>query len=245
MAKPSAAAEAGFRSVKRAGLPDAALSEIKRMIVEGQLVAGERLPAERDLALTLGVSRPALREAISALIALNILESRQGQGTFVSSLEPELLAEPIDFLLRINESAIHALFEARRALESETAALASVRATDEELAGMAELVAGGREKLDDVMAFVEHDIEFHRRIWRAARSSILASLLQSVGTLSRASRMQTGQALETRKKTVADHEAILRALQARDPVAARRCMVDHLQHVEAALDDEGSKQHGD
>ena len=73
--------------------------------MRGELRAGQRLPAERDLAVQLALSRPSLREAIRALIALNILESRHGEGTFVSSLDPELLSEPIDFVLQVNDDA--------------------------------------------------------------------------------------------------------------------------------------------
>src|SRR5438067_5760864 len=103
---------------------------VKGMILRGELQAGQKLPPERELAAQLGVSRSSLREAIRALIALNILESRHGNGTFVTSLDPELLAEPIDFVLKVNESALDALFEARKVVEAGVAALAAERATD-------------------------------------------------------------------------------------------------------------------
>ena len=77
-----------FQTIRRNAVVHDAIDTIKRMIVRGDLQAGQRLPAERDLAAQLGLSRPSLREAIRALIALNILESRHGEGTFVSSLEP-------------------------------------------------------------------------------------------------------------------------------------------------------------
>jgi GntR family transcriptional repressor for pyruvate dehydrogenase complex len=220
-----------FRTIRRSAVAHEAIDTIKQMIVRGEIKAGQRLPAERDLAARLGVSRPSLREAIRALIALKILESRHGEGTFVSSLEPELLAEPIDFLLQVNTTALIALFEARRALEAGVASLAAERATDLELAQLEDFVKLGRSKVDDPEAFIEHDVEFHARLRAAARSPILASLLSSVSTLSYVSRRHTAQSATTRSRALADHQAMVKVLKARDPQAAHEAMVAHLQHV--------------
>jgi GntR family transcriptional repressor for pyruvate dehydrogenase complex len=159
-----------FETIRRNAVAHEAIATIKAMIVRGDLRAGQRLPAERELAAQLGVSRPSLREAIRALITLNILESRHGEGTFVSSLEPDLLAEPIDFVMQVDDGGIAAVFEARHVLEAGIAALAAERATDLELAELEDYVNGGRAKLDDAEAFIEHDIEFHDRLRRAAPS---------------------------------------------------------------------------
>jgi GntR family transcriptional repressor for pyruvate dehydrogenase complex len=225
-----------FQTIRRSdAISSRAIETIKEMIVRGELRAGQRLPAERDLAVRLGVSRPSLREAIRALTALNILESRHGEGTFVSSLEPEHLAEPIDFLLQVNNTALVALFEARRALEAEVAALAAECATDLELAQLEDFVRQGRTKVEVFEAFVIHDVEFHARLRDAARSPILASLLSSVNTLSDVSRRQTAQKATTRRKALGDHEAMVKVLKARDPEAARRAMRAHLEHVRDGL----------
>src|SRR5438874_3027783 len=192
-----------FQTIRRNAVAHEAIDTIKRMIVRGELQAGQRLPAERDLAAQLGLSRPSLREAIRALIALNILESRHGEGTFVSSPEPDLLTQPIDFVLQVNDGGLRALFEARRVLEAGGAALAAQRATDLELAELDDFVKRGRAKLGDAEAFIEHDVEFHERIRRMARSPVLASMLGSVSLLSLESRRQTAQhaAVRDRKST--------------------------------------------
>lgn len=221
-----------FQTIGRDGaVANEAIKTIKTMIVRGEIRPGQRLPAERELAVRLGVSRPSLREAIRALIALKILESRHGDGTFVSSLEPHILSEPIDFLLQVNRSALVALFEARRALEAGATALAAERATDLELAELEKFAKLGTAKLDDPEAFIEHDIEFHARICAAARSPILASLLSSVSTLSHASRERTARSPVTRRRALSDHLAMVKVLKAREPAAAHTAMVEHLQHV--------------
>lgn len=220
-----------FKTLPRRVVANEAIETIKRMILLGQLEAGERLPPERELAAQLGVSRPSLREGIRALIALNILESRHGEGTFVTSLEPELLAEPIDFVLRVDSTAMLALFEARRVLEAGVAGLAAERATDLELVELEDHVAGGRTKLDDPEDFIEHDVQFHDMIRKAARSQLLGGLLASVSALSLESRRRTAQSATVRARALADHETIVRMLKARDPGAAQEAMVAHLEHV--------------
>src|SRR5438876_920131 len=152
-----------FQTIRRNAVAHEAIDTIKRMIVRGELLAGQRLPAERDLAAQLGLSRPSLREAIRALIALNILESRHGEGTFVSSLEPDLLTEPIDFVLQVNDGGLRALFEARRVLEAGVAALAAQRATHLRLGELADFVQRGRGKLGDARAFIQHAVQFQAR----------------------------------------------------------------------------------
>jgi GntR family transcriptional regulator, transcriptional repressor for pyruvate dehydrogenase complex len=224
-----------FETIRRNAVAHEAVATIKRMIVCGALKAGQRLPAERELAAQLGVSRPSLREAIRALIALNILESRHGEGTFVSSLEPDLLIEPIDFVLQVYDGGIAALFEARRVLEAGVAALAAERATDLELAELDDFAKHGRAKVEDPEAFIEHDIEFHDRIRRAARSPILASMLGSVSTLSLETRRRSAQSHSVRARSQSDHVRMVKTLKARDSEAARRAMVAHLGHVRDAL----------
>jgi DNA-binding FadR family transcriptional regulator len=228
--------EVEFRAIRRNAVAHETIDTIKEMIVHGELTAGQRLPAERDLAVQLGVSRPSLREAIRALIALNILESRHGEGTFESSLEPDLLSEPIDFVLQVNDGGMTALFEARRVLEAGIAALAAERATDLELAELEDFVKHGRTKLADAEAFIKHDVEVHDRIRRAARSPVLASMLGSVSTLSRESRRLTAQSASVRARAQADHARMVKTLKARDAEAARRAMIAHLDHVIVGLD---------
>lgn len=224
-----------FPLVQKRAVANQTIETIKEMIVRGEVTAGQRLPAERELAARFGVSRPSLREAIRALIALNILESRHGEGTFVSSLEPELLAEPIDFVLRVNADALFSLLETRLVLETGIAALAAERATDLELLQLEDFAKLGRPLLDDPAAFIDHDVEFHARIRRMARSPILSSLLDSVNALAVASRRRTAANRDVRTKALADHEAMAKTLKARDPDAAREAMAAHLQHVSVGL----------
>src|SRR6202171_3408174 len=107
---------------------DDAIDKIRERIVSGAWGAGDRLPKESELAAELGLSRNSLREAVRALSQLRVLEVRQGDGTYVSSLEPDLLLESTGFVshLLLGETAV-ALYEVRRILEASAAALAAAR----------------------------------------------------------------------------------------------------------------------
>ncbi len=224
-----------FSAIPRRRVANDAIDSIKSMIVRGELRAYDRLPPERELAERLSLSRPTLREAIRALIAMNILESRHGEGTFVTSLEPELLAEPIDFLLCIDEHSIVDLFEARHTLETSLARLAAARASAEDLDALDDLSQDYTASLDNFEECSRIDIEFHRRVALAARNPILASLLASIRVLGQESRRRTGQTETIRQVAATDHATISSALRRRDAAAAERAMADHLQHMMSGL----------
>lgn len=221
-----------FKSIRRTpAAGDAVTATIKSLILDGTLSPFERLPSEVELAEALGVSRPTVREAVRGLLALNILESRHGEGTFVTSLEPQLLAAPIDFLLRVDKSSLTALTETRHILETGVAELAAINRSAGDLGVLKELVEAYAESLEDFERCIQLDVAFHETLAAAAGNPILTSMLSTVAALGIESRRQTGQSRTIRRRARTDHLAILAAVEQRDPVAARAAMVQHLDHV--------------
>jgi len=109
-------------------LTDVAIARVKEMITSGKHVAGQRLPREQDLARELGLSRNSLREAVRALTLINVLEARQGDGTYVTSLEPHLLFDGIAFVTHLlRDHQMLEVWEVRRLLEPAATALAAAR----------------------------------------------------------------------------------------------------------------------
>ena len=209
-----------------------AVGHIQAMIRRGDVLPGDRLPSERELARTLGVSRSTLREAIRALIVMNVLVSRHGDGTYVSSLEPDLLSEPLSFAFDTQPALVGHLFEARRILESACTRLAAGRINDQELEKLDELV---EDRDGDVDELIDSDLELHTVIAHATRNPILLALMGSIGRLALESRRATvrlpGQAARARR----DHRAIVDALRRRDAAAAAEAMDAHLRGVERAF----------
>jgi GntR family transcriptional repressor for pyruvate dehydrogenase complex len=232
-------ANSGFRSIQR--MPAAAgevINNIKQMLLDGELAPFQRLPSENDLAEALGVSRPTVREAVRGLMTLNIVESRHGDGTYVTSLDPMLLAAPIDFLLRVDEGGLAALTDARMVLESSIAELAASRATPEGVSKLEALIADYADCIDDIPRCIELDLAFHQELAVAANSPILSSLVATLAALGRRSRAQTAHNAKIRAAAYSEHAAITKAVATGDAAAARAAMVSHLSHVKesAALE---------
>jgi GntR family transcriptional regulator, transcriptional repressor for pyruvate dehydrogenase complex len=226
---------------------DAAIEKIKEMIVSGELRPGDRLPREADLAQRLGLSRNSLREAVRALSLVRILDVRQGDGTYVTSLESSVLLDAMSFLvdLQHDHGVLHVL-EARRVLEAAAAALAAQYATEDELAELRRLIDEAGE-CATVEEFVENDLEFHRVMARASHNPVLASLLESVSTRTSRARIwrgitQSGATDGTR----AEHRAIVDALERHRPDLARARATVHVagveEWVERALEPESASE---
>jgi GntR family transcriptional regulator, transcriptional repressor for pyruvate dehydrogenase complex len=219
----------------RSTLPEEIAGRVLTLIRSQELRPGDRLPAERELARRLGVSRPVLREALRALSLMKVVDIRQGTGTWVTSLEPRQLISHLDFAFSSDETALTKVFEARRVVESGNVRLAAARASDTDLDRLGDLLDQLGAALDDPDRFSELDIAFHDAICAAADNFMLAQFMTIVDTLGRVSRQRTGGLRRVRETAVQDHRDILEALRARDPDAGERAMRGHLDHVEAVL----------
>jgi len=214
-------------------LTDEAIEKIKEMIVSGSLLPGERLPKEDDLARTLGISRNSLREAVRALTLVRILDVRQGDGTYVTSLEPRLLLDAVSFVADFHrdDSVLH-LIEVRRMLEPQATALAArriQRAEVEHLAGLVDEV----DASSDVETLVANDLAFHRRIAESCGNPVLSALLDSVSVPTARARVWRGltedRALE---RTLAEHHEIVDAMARHEPEIAAARAAAHIAGLE-------------
>ena len=220
-----------------AGVTDEAIERIRELIASGEWGPGTRLPREADLAKQLGLSRNSLREAVRALSLARVLEVRQGDGTYVSSLEPgELLAPTLSATHLLRGRTVLELFEVRRMLEPQAAALAAAR-------GDADVVGALRQELDRMIAagdradeLVEADAAFHDVIARAPGNGVLRELLRSLSTKTVRARLWHGladrNALDLAR---AEHERIYEAIAAGDADLARAATLLHIAHNETWL----------
>ncbi|MFI5782321.1 FadR/GntR family transcriptional regulator [Nocardia sp. NPDC051570] len=209
---------------------DDAIAKIKTMIVSGDLTPGSRLPREADLAAELGVSRNSLREAVRALSLVRILDVRQGDGTYVASLEPNSLLDAMSFLLEFHQDdSVLEVLGVRRILEPAATALAAQRMTDAELAQLRTLVAPDSASVTDLVAL---DLNFHAAIGAACGNKVLASLLDSLSMPTTRARIWRGVTEESAfERTVAEHRGICDAIAARDPDLAHARALAHVAGV--------------
>jgi GntR family transcriptional regulator, transcriptional repressor for pyruvate dehydrogenase complex len=215
---------------------DEAIEKIKEMITAGRLRPGDRLPKEVDLAAELGLSRSSLREAVRALSLIHVLDVRQGDGTYVTSLEPGRLLEAMSFVVDFHrDDTVLEFLEVRRILEPAATALAAQQIGLETVEELREHLAKvtGESSVEEL---VENDLEFHRRIAEAAGNSVLYSLIDTLCGPTIRARVWRGLTQEgALKRTLDEHHAILDALAGRQAEIARALATVHIAGVEQWL----------
>lgn len=220
------------------------VEQFKKLINDGKLQPGQRLPTEKALAETLQVSRPTLREALTVLEAMGYIEIRPREGSFVRTMIPAPLGEPIVSMLENHPEVIFELFETRRRIDPEGAALAAERATDRDLEQLREyleraktLVASGQSIFSPEVSDLYAKSFF--RIGEATHNSVYAYLMRMLWTVVEGalpySREKLALAPRIFRKLFHQYVAILEAVIARDPVKARRAVAQHLDFGESEL----------
>jgi GntR family transcriptional repressor for pyruvate dehydrogenase complex len=220
---------------------DEAIARIREMIAGGDLKPGDRLPKEADLAALLGLSRNSLREAVRALSLVHVLDVRQGDGTYVTGLEPERLLEAVGFMVELRHgSSLLEVFEVRRMLEPAATAKAAEGITAEQLAALERLMDAA-EASGTAAELVEYDMEFHRVVVEAAGNQVLAALLAQLGSPTVRARVWRGLTEDgALERTLAEHRAIVSALRARRADLAHACALVHIAGVEEWLRESGA-----
>lgn len=224
------------QSIRRT-LSDQLADDLGREIVQGILRPGDALPSEEALLLRFGVSRTVLREALQTLAAKGLLEARQRRGTSVrpqsawSQLDPSLLEW--HGRLPAGHPALLQLMEVRRIVEPSAAALASQRASEAERIRISAAYAGMETAGEDIEAFIHADLDFHTAILEASGNQFLLPVAHAISTMLLSSmRLTNPNAKENRTVSLPLHAAILRAILARDGVAASGAMRVHLEDTE-------------
>jgi GntR family transcriptional regulator, transcriptional repressor for pyruvate dehydrogenase complex len=218
-----------------APMTERAITRIRQLIIDGKLTAGSRLPPEHELAALVGSSRNTTREAVRALVTARVLDVRRGDGTFVTSLRPELLLDGIGSAVDlVQDDSYLELLEVRRVLEPAACELAAQRIDADGLAALrAQLelmrqVGGGEQ-------FVRHDAAFHDVISAAAGNATMAALLSGIASRTLRDRVRRLIDSDVVRRTLDEHTAILDAIAAGDPALARAAATMHVANTEAAL----------
>lgn len=217
---------------------DTALYRLRKLISDGKLQPGGRLPPEAALAAELGVSRSTLREAVRVLDQAQVLDVRRGDGTYVTSLAPHLLLSGVQFAMDLLQGqSLLEVLQVRRLLEPAATALATPRLTPEDFAALRECLDGMQEGVD-ATSFIECDHAFHSRIVAVTGNQTLATLLHSFSSHStRANVWRATSSAGALRHAVRQHELIYAALVAGDSALAAAYDATHVAASEEWMRD--------
>lgn len=236
-----------FEPVRRAHVYQQIVRQIEEMILRRELAPGDRLPTERELAKSFGVSRTTLRQALAALQAKGLIESHIGSGTYARTESKEFAVARFAYLLEEQHLPLAEALEVRTLLEPQVARLAAERATpallqDIEVA-LLQLETAIKETVDrnhkpassgllhGADRVIEADSAFHHAVCKAANNQILINILEAIREALRESRRLSLQTISGWQVSLVDHRRIYEAIRDQDPATAAAAMFDHVKNV--------------
>ena len=220
----------GLKTIEKASVKDQTLEQLKNYILSGVVPLGERLPSERALADVLGVGRYSVREALKVLEAVGLLESRVGEGTFLTTNTGASFGRILGLSLATWGGTIIELLDARKMIEVEAARAAAERATREQNRRIEIELRAMHANMDRVREYLKADMNFHRRIGEASQNAIISQFVNNLIDLLEEVMQEThSDSLPALAEGGGTHQAIYDAIVRGDADAAGDLMRDHIQ----------------
>ncbi|OMF29790.1 GntR family transcriptional regulator [Paenibacillus sp. FSL H8-0548] len=214
--------------------------QVKRLILDGKLKVGDKLPSTKQMSEQFGVGRSTTREALSALKAMGLIDIRQGGGCRVIRSLPVEMELPELKSLRMNRKTVLELLEARESLEVSNAAIAAVKRTEEDAAQLASLIAEMRRTAGDEAEGERLDLQFHLTLAKATHNTIMVRLFESImnhieTAIHDIRRVELYASTAVAERLYTEHSAIFEAIKQQNSELAAERMKQHLQHIESIV----------
>ena len=224
-----------IKAVEKKRAYEDVVAQIRALIDDGRLKQGDQLPTERELSETFRVSRATIREAIRTLESAKLVQSRQGDGTYVLASSEETLVQTLAAVLFNEKDTIYDIFYVRKIIEPHVAELAAENATPGEIKELATLIMEHEESIAEGKSVTKYDSAFHGLLARMSKNPIMERLLSALVDLFEQTRGEYLQNDERAKKSFIGHHEVFTAIKSRDCTAARRAMSRHLEKVETIV----------
>jgi GntR family transcriptional repressor for pyruvate dehydrogenase complex len=234
-----------FSPIKTSKLSDEVYKQIVGLISSGRLNPGDKIPAERELAADMGISRQSIREALNRAEVMGLIEVRQGEGSFILSSIRGELKPPLTLIIEKEAERIFDFLEIRKLVEGWCAERAAHKATDEELAGMEEILDKMKQVAAKDKQWEELDLALHLSIAKATHNVIAAHIMEALKSNFRPFFKFTKSMPSSEKIDVLwqHHYEIYKAIKLRDPGTAKKKVIEHLDFIEQKLkEDMGTMQ---
>ena len=223
-----------FAAIRKNKVHEEVARQLERLILD-KLRPGDKLPSERELTELLSVSRSSIRDAIRRLELVGLVEARQGTGTVVLEISPDVLVSPLAKVIADRRQLVGELMDFRKMLEPPLAARAARYATNKQIAAMEEILERQKEKVSSGALAVEEDTEFHYCIATACGNNVVLKVLDVVMDMLRETRARSLQTEGRPQKSLAGHRRILAAIRRHDAESAEGTMRVHLRDVEGMV----------
>ena len=206
--------------------------QIRSLIDIGRLKQGDQLPTERELSDMFKVSRATIREAIRTLESLKLVQSRQGEGTYVLASDQDVLVHSLAEAISNETDNMYDIFYVRKVTAPHVAELAAENATPEEIRDLAALLVEQKKAVADGANIAKYDIAFHALLAKVAKNTVLERLLAALSDVMDQTRDEHLQDEERSRKSLEGHEEVFEAIKNGDSITARRAMRRHLEDME-------------
>ncbi|WP_099352567.1 FadR/GntR family transcriptional regulator [Fredinandcohnia onubensis] len=229
-----------YKKIKPKKIYEEVADTLQEAIRSGKLKPGTKLESVQQLAESFQVGRSAIREALTALKAMGLIEMRQGEGTYVKEFQAEDLTFPLATAMLMNQQDVMHLLEIRKIIETGTAATAAKKHTSEDLEKLETALNGMKAALGNEELGETADLQFHLAISEATQNPMLTNLLLNVSDLMQETMKETRRITifskeKTTERLYNEHLAIYEAIVARNEEGARSTMITHLNNVEETL----------
>jgi GntR family transcriptional repressor for pyruvate dehydrogenase complex len=225
-----------FKQIKPKRVSDQVFEQLRELIYKGDFEPGQQIPPERELAISMAVSRTSVRNAINKLVAMGLLEHRQGQGTYVASPENRK-GNPLAAVMAVDEASLDDMLEVRMGVECNAARLAALRATDGDITAIAKSLQEMEEDLEATDRIgTNPDTAFHMAVTFATKNPVLIYLMRNfydflfVGIKQNLTHMYMDRA--ALEEVLNHHRAIYDAIKRRQPEKAHEAMQTHITFVQ-------------
>ena len=222
-------------AIRTSRVYEGVVSQIHRLILDGDLKPGDKLPPERELVQRFEVGRSSIRDAIRILEVMGTVKVRQGGGTVVQDLSPQSLVSPLASMLRRRRALVEELMDLRRLLEPPLASRAATKRTAHDIERLEQTLIRQGEKVSRGEMGASEDAEFHKGIARAGGNRVVLSVLDILMDLLAETRVEELQVEGRARRSLAGHRRILRAIRRQDAIAAEAAMRSHIAKVEEII----------
>ncbi|MEX2415355.1 MAG: FadR/GntR family transcriptional regulator [Paenibacillaceae bacterium] len=229
-----------FTRIQHRKIHEEIAEQMKNQIITGKLIPGQKLPSTRELSEMYQVGMSTIREALSGLKAMGLVESHQGEGSYVKSIGSASMEMPSLESLLMNRETILELLEARKALEVANAGLAAEKRNEQNLVDLEQILNRMKSNLGNEAEGEKADLLFHQTLADSTHNSIMVRLLDTIASqmetvIRETRRLQMYSSASESEQLWREHCVIFNAIKAGEPSEAQAAMITHLQHVENIL----------